>query len=94
MHLLCLNSWEFPYLKSTNRKPSTLAFELIQDRLGKLDPSEFVMFGDRLDTDIVFGKNCGIDTVLTLTGVTTQPILEKADIKPTHVIKNFTDLLT
>lgn len=80
-------------MKSNIRKPSTLAFELIQDRLGNLDPSEFVMFGDRLDTDIVFGKNCGIDTVLTLTGVTRQPMLENSDVKPTHVIADFTDLL-
>ena len=80
-------------MKSKIRKPSTLAFELIQDRLGNLDRSEFVMFGDRLDTDIVFGKNCGIDTVLTLTGVTSQAILQKSEVKPTHVIKDFTDLL-
>lgn len=74
-------------------KPSTLAFELIQERLGNLDRSEFVMFGDRLDTDIVFGKNCGIDTVLTLTGVTSREILKKSQVEPTHVIENFTDLL-
>lgn len=40
---------------------------------GKVDEnlrSKFIMFGDNLDTDILFGKNSGIATALMLTGVT------------------------
>lgn len=51
------------------------------------------MFGDRIDTDIVFGKNANVSTVLTLTGVTNTAILEASSVKPDYVIQNFTELL-
>ena len=39
------------------------------------------MFGDRLDTDIQFGKNGGISTLLVLTGATSFSIsLEPAQL--------------
>lgn len=74
-------------------KPSTLAFDLIQSRIEGLKPDHCVMFGDRLDTDIVFGKNANLTTVLTLTGVTNSDILAGSSIKPDIVIQNFTELL-
>ena len=40
------------------------------------------MVGDNLETDILMGNNCGIDSLLVLSGVTnvhrTQTILQKA----------------
>ena len=30
------------------------------------------MVGDNLDTDIMFAKNCGIDSLLVFTGVTNE----------------------
>ena len=44
------------------------AFDLINELTGGTKPEECAMFGDRIDTDIQFGKNCGLKTVLTLTG--------------------------
>ena len=74
-------------------KPSRLAFDLIQNRIDGLQPEHCAMFGDRLDTDIVFGKNANLTTVLTLTGVTNPEILAASSTKPDIVIQNFTELL-
>ena len=74
-------------------KPSELAFDLISLRSGgSVKAESTAMFGDRLDTDIQFGKNAKLTTVLTLTGVTDDALLEKSDIKPDFVIRDFTDL--
>lgn len=59
---------------------------------GKVKAESTAMFGDRLDTDIQFGKNAKLTTVLTLTGVTDKELLEKSEIKPDFVIQDFTDL--
>jgi len=37
-----------------------------------IDKSKICMVGDRLDTDIVFGNSNGCQSVLTLSGVTTE----------------------
>ncbi|XP_041061813.1 glycerol-3-phosphate phosphatase [Carcharodon carcharias] len=51
-------------------KPSTFMLECMVKEHG-INPSRTVMVGDRLDTDILMGSNCGLRTILTLTGVST-----------------------
>ncbi|KAG9328971.1 hypothetical protein AGOR_G00090410 [Albula goreensis] len=51
-------------------KPSRFMFECVASQYG-LDPARTMMVGDRLDTDILLGTNCGLKTLLTLTGVST-----------------------
>uniref|UniRef100_A0A7S1C144 Phosphoglycolate phosphatase n=1 Tax=Corethron hystrix TaxID=216773 RepID=A0A7S1C144_9STRA len=51
-------------------KPSRILAELLSDRYG-LDPSRTLFVGDRLDTDIKFGKDGGMKSALVLTGCTT-----------------------
>ena len=53
-------------------KPDTWCFELMkrQHGLDGIEPSNFLMVGDNLSTDIVFGNRCGMDTLLVLSGVT------------------------
>lgn len=74
-------------------KPSRLAFEAIQDTCPDVDIESTVMFGDRLDTDIQFGMNCGLTTVLTLTGITSETEAQQSPIKPDYIISDFTQLL-
>ena len=42
-------------------------------------PEEAVIVGDRLDTDIALGRAGGLQTVLPLTGVTTEADLAQAE---------------
>ncbi|XP_035021536.1 pyridoxal phosphate phosphatase [Hippoglossus stenolepis] len=50
-------------------KPSRFMFECISSQFRGVDPAKCLMVGDRLETDMLFGFNCGLDTMLTLTGV-------------------------
>ncbi|CAL8249208.1 unnamed protein product [Merluccius merluccius] len=50
-------------------KPSRFMFECISSQFTGVDPAQCLMVGDRLETDMLFGSNCGLDTMLTLTGV-------------------------
>lgn len=77
-------------------KPSKFLVELVLGQHG-LDPSRTCMIGDRLSTDIEFGNNAGVRSVLVLSG-TTQPeqaaALRKGNIDcPTHVLAHFGLLL-
>lgn len=69
-------------------KPETLMMRKGVERLG-VQPSEAVMVGDRLDTDILSGHRAGLRTVLVLTGVSQRTDLGEADVLPDYV---FTDL--
>eukprot|EP00558_Chaetoceros_sp_UNC1202_P001638 CAMPEP_0197256184 /NCGR_PEP_ID=MMETSP1429-20130617/74554_1 /TAXON_ID=49237 /ORGANISM="Chaetoceros sp., Strain UNC1202" /LENGTH=355 /DNA_ID=CAMNT_0042719687 /DNA_START=36 /DNA_END=1103 /DNA_ORIENTATION=- len=52
-------------------KPSPLMIDYLADKL-KLDKSRICMVGDRLDTDVLFGTDNGLKTVLVLSGVTSE----------------------
>ncbi|KAJ7986788.1 hypothetical protein DPEC_G00332010 [Dallia pectoralis] len=82
-------------------KPSRFMFECIASQYN-LEPSESLMVGDRLETDILFGSNCGLDTMLTLTGVSTleeaqfyknsdEP--ESKDFVPDYVVETIADFI-
>ncbi|GCB70817.1 hypothetical protein scyTo_0010859 [Scyliorhinus torazame] len=49
-------------------KPSRFMFDYIASEGGDgaIDPARALMIGDRLETDILFGANCGMRTVLLL----------------------------
>lgn len=74
-------------------KPNTLGLELILKATGVPKPG-VVLVGDRLDTDIDVGIAAGIDTILTLTGVTKRSDLKglPANRQPTAVIEDLRGL--
>ena len=51
------------------------------------------MVGDRLDTDVLFGSDNGLQTVLTLSGVTDEETLlsEKNKIRPEYYVDSIAD---
>eukprot|EP00330_Aristerostoma_sp_ATCC50986_P011310 CAMPEP_0114591844 /NCGR_PEP_ID=MMETSP0125-20121206/13807_1 /TAXON_ID=485358 ORGANISM="Aristerostoma sp., Strain ATCC 50986" /NCGR_SAMPLE_ID=MMETSP0125 /ASSEMBLY_ACC=CAM_ASM_000245 /LENGTH=146 /DNA_ID=CAMNT_0001790167 /DNA_START=383 /DNA_END=820 /DNA_ORIENTATION=- len=72
-------------------KPNPHGFEIIADEKGSsLDKSKWLMVGDKIESDILFGKNAGIDTCLVLTGATNEERLKnEIDIAtPTYICKD------
>lgn len=66
-------------------KPSPVLVEQSARYMG-LDPSETVMLGDRLDTDILAGQRAGTRTVLVTTGVSSVADIEPSGIHPDWVV--------
>jgi phosphoglycolate/pyridoxal phosphate phosphatase family enzyme len=73
-------------------KPSSLLIDHVIQK-HRLEPNQICMVGDRLDTDILFGKNNGLQTVLSLSGVTTKETLFSSKIIPDYYIQSVADLL-
>jgi len=59
------------------------------------DPKRTIMVGDRLNTDIQFGKSGGVATLLVLTGITSEDELtgpNPSPIVPDYVTASIGDL--
>lgn len=67
-------------------KPHRTAGERIA-RKYNLPPRKIAMVGDRLYTDIAFGRNCGFVSVLVLSGETTPEDAARSKIKPDYVLQ-------
>jgi len=76
-------------------KPNGFMLDNIASTQG-IDKSEITMVGDRLDTDILFGKDNGTNTLLVLTGVTTEAELKSDSntIVPDAYTTKLADLLS
>ncbi|RZC94395.1 hypothetical protein C5167_026128 [Papaver somniferum] len=61
----------------------------------QIDTSKMCMVGDRLDTDILFGKNAGCKTLLVLSGITSLSALQDPsnNIKPDYYASKVADIL-
>ncbi|RUS81930.1 hypothetical protein EGW08_010316, partial [Elysia chlorotica] len=71
-------------------KPAPNMFEVLR-KVHNLDPSRCMMVGDRLDTDIQFARNCGMHSMLVLSGISTiDDIQRPAEIgEETHTRPDF-----
>ncbi|KAI5951313.1 pho2 [Candida jiufengensis] len=77
-------------------KPNQSMMNSIKAQLPGLkeSPSKGLMIGDRLNTDIQFGKNGGLDTMLVLTGIETEERVKSLDKNdaPTYYIQKLGDV--
>jgi phosphoglycolate phosphatase len=74
-------------------KPAAFMLDYISKKFN-VRPDQMCMVGDRLDTDILFGKDGGLRTLLVLSGVTTEATLlsPKNTIAPDYYTSCLGDL--
>ncbi len=73
-------------------KPEPAMVLRAADILG-LSPSEVLLIGDRLDTDVLAGKRAGARTALVLTGVSSRADLAHTEVMPDLVLDDLRVLL-
>lgn len=72
-------------------KPSPDMAEMALEILG-LTSECCLVVGDRMETDILFARNAGMDSALVLTGATTREALRNFSYSPDHVLESLGDL--
>jgi len=75
-------------------KPNPLGLNILMRSAG-VSPGETLMIGDRPSSDMVTGRNAGVQTCLVLTGVTSREDVAtlSGDYKPDFVIDDLRGLL-
>jgi 4-nitrophenyl phosphatase len=74
-------------------KPASTMLDCIKAKVNFV-PERTIMVGDRLDTDILFGQNGGLATLLVMTGVTKEHDLRKTTVIPDYITSSIADLRT
>jgi ribonucleotide monophosphatase NagD (HAD superfamily) len=72
-------------------KPSPLAAARVQRQIDR-QPSELLVVGDSLDTDVRFAHENGRVSILVLTGVTRREDLAGSSWKPGHLLESIAGL--
>jgi 4-nitrophenyl phosphatase len=72
-------------------KPGPIMFQQAMRRMGGL-PENTAMVGDRLTTDILGGKNAGMQTILLLSGISTREDIIRLGIQPDYVLADIGEL--
>ncbi len=73
-------------------KPSPMMIECGVARL-KVPARDCLVVGDRLETDMVMGRQAGARTALVLTGVTRRDQVDTAPAPPDYVLESLTDII-
>ena len=87
-----------PVEYATNRtayyvgKPNPLMMRTGLNLLG-CHSGEAVMIGDRMDTDIISGMECGMSTVLVLSGVSSRESIHTFAYRPTMIFDGVGDIV-
>ena len=73
-------------------KPNTGMGEVLMKKYGA-KKNEFIMVGDRLNTDIKFGNNCGFYSLLVLSGESKESDIGENTGHPDFILDNFNDII-
>ncbi len=73
-------------------KPSPMIIQWGVQRMG-VPASECLVVGDRLETDMVMGRQAGAKTALVLTGVTRREQVADAVVPPDYVVENVGEVI-
>lgn len=73
-------------------KPNPLMMRTARKRLGYTS-EETAIIGDRMDTDIIAGIESGMDTVLVLSGVTSEETMVNFPYRPTYIFGGVGDIV-
>jgi NagD protein len=72
-------------------KPNPLMMRAALRQLGAHSEST-VMIGDRMDTDVVAGLESGMETILVLTGVTSEQAVARYPYRPTRIVTSVAEI--
>jgi 4-nitrophenyl phosphatase len=72
-------------------KPSAFITNLIAKQL-QVQPSEILIVGDNLQTDILMGMKGGMQTALVLTGASKRSDIERLLIHPDYIFESIADI--
>jgi ribonucleotide monophosphatase NagD (HAD superfamily) len=72
-------------------KPNRPIMDVLLREYG-LEAGDCIMVGDRLETDILGGKNVGMHTVLVLTGASSVEDVETSGIRPDTILDSIADI--
>ncbi len=73
-------------------KPNTWILDIVLDKY-RLRKEEVLVIGDSLYTDVPMGHKYGVDTLLVLTGVTSERELVSSKTRPTYIVKDLLEAL-
>ncbi|MBL6961180.1 MAG: HAD-IA family hydrolase, partial [Anaerolineales bacterium] len=73
-------------------KPEPYLFNLAMQQMG-VSPEETLVVGDRLETDILGGRNAGCKTALVLTGVATREEGQAWIPKVDMIVENLSNIV-
>jgi NagD protein len=72
-------------------KPNPFMMRSALRRLGTHSENT-AMIGDRMDTDMIAGLESGMETILVLTGMTSEEEIDRFPYKPSRVVKSVADI--
>ncbi|MEJ8777991.1 HAD-IIA family hydrolase [Pseudogracilibacillus sp. ICA-222130] len=75
-------------------KPSAFMANYVVTDVLQMTPNNCYMVGDRLETDIKMANDANINSVLVMTGITTEEMLQQTSNKPDFVLQSVKDIGT